>query len=244
MNRLRPRKKLVAASAVLALVGGAGAAIAASDAGPSPSSFLDSVAEHLGISREELDEATRAAALDQVDAALEAGRITEEEAERLRKEIESGELPPFFGLPLFGPHLDGPRGADGERGFDFRFEFGFGLGPGDAAGVSLSDATEYLGLSVEQLRERVADGETLAEIAEAEGKSVDGLVDALLADAKKRLDDAVADDRLSRERADEVLERLETVVRDFVENGFRGLPRLHVPRPFFPEPGAESTGSL
>jgi hypothetical protein len=236
MRGLNSKKKLAAASVALAVVGGGGVAIAAADGGPSSSSFLDSVAEHLDISREELDDATRAAALDQVDAAREAGRITEEEAERLKERIESGEMPPLFGLPLLGP-----RGNDG-RGLDFRFEFGH---RGHSAGASLSAAADYLGLTVEEIRERLADGETLAEIAKAEGKSVDGLVDAFLAEAKERLDEAVEEGRLTDpERVDEILERLESVIRDFVENGFRGLPGLHGPAPFFPETSPGSANSL
>jgi hypothetical protein len=238
MRGLKSKKKLAVASVALAVVGGGGVAVAASDSGPSPSSFLDSVAEHLGISRDELDDATRAAAIEQVDAALEAGRITEEEAERLKEQIESGEVPPFFGLPIF-PHFSGPRG-DGERGFDFRFEFRHDGGP--AVGASLSAAAEYLGLTVDQIEGRLEDGETLAEIAKAEGKTVDGLVDAFLAEAKERLDEAVEEGRLTNpERADEILERLETVIRDFVENGFRrlhGLPGLGLMLP--PDPDAEA----
>lgn len=236
MRGLNSKKKLASASVALAVVGGGGVAIAASDSGASPSSFLDSVAKHLGISREQLDDATRAAAIDQVDAALEAGRITEEEAERLKDRIESGEVPPFFGLPLLGPR------TDGERGFGFHFEFRHDGGP--AVGASLSAAAEYLGLNVEELRERLDDGETLAEVARAEGKSVDGLVDAFVAEAKERLDEAVEEGRLTEpERADEILDRLESVIRDFVENGFRGLPRLHGPAPFFPETHSGSANS-
>ena len=76
----------------------------------------DSVAEHLDISPEELDDATRAAAIDQVDAAPEAGRVTEEEAERLKERNESGEVP-GSGLPFWAHADNGP-------GFEFRFEFG------------------------------------------------------------------------------------------------------------------------
>lgn len=236
MRGLNSKKKLAVASVALAVVGGGGVAIAASDSGASPSSFLDSVAKHLGISREELDDATRAAALDQVDAALEAGRITEEEAERLKERIESGGVPPFFGLPLLGPR------GDGDHGFDFRFEFGH---RGHSAGASLSAAVDYLGLTVEEIRERLADGETLAEIAKAEGKTVDGLVDAFLAEAKEWLDEAVEEGRLTEpERADEILERLESVIRDFVENGFRGLPGPHGPAHFLPETLPGSANSL
>ena len=101
--RFRSRKALVISIAALAVVAGGGAAIAASQgSSPSPQSFFDAVAKHLGISSQKLEDASRAAALDQVDAALEEGRITKAEADALKERIESGEFPPFFG-PRFGP---------------------------------------------------------------------------------------------------------------------------------------------
>ncbi|HEX2112164.1 MAG TPA: hypothetical protein VHF67_11485 [Gaiellaceae bacterium] len=200
MRRVPTRKALTVAAAALVVTGGGGAAIAASQSeGPSPSSFLDAVARHLGVSRDELDDATKAAALDQVDAALEAGRITEEQADELRSRIESGEVPPFFG-PFFG-------------GFHHRMH---GLG------ADLCAAAEYLDLSVGELRGRLARGQSLADVAEAQDKPVDGVEQAMLREAEQRLDDAVADRTMTREQADEMLERLRCRI-DAIVNG--ELPR-------------------
>ena len=199
MSIFKSRKILAATVAGLAVTGGVGAGIAASQDDSSATSFLDSVAKHLGISSDELEEATRAAAIDQVDAALEDGRITEEQAEELKSRIESGELPPFLGPGLF---FGGPRGGE--------HEFGFGMGPGFGFhfGDKLSAATEYLGVTEDELREALRNGRSLADVAEAEGKSVDGLKNALLADARTRLDEAVADEKLTQEQANRILERL------------------------------------
>ena len=65
MSKLTSKKVLAATVAGLAVAGG-GAAIAASQTDSPASSFLDSVAKHLGISSEELEDATKAAAVDQV----------------------------------------------------------------------------------------------------------------------------------------------------------------------------------
>ena len=73
----------------------------------------------------------------------------------------------------------------------------------------LGAAAEYLVLSRDELRARLRAGDSLAEVAEAQGKTVDGLVDAMLAPLAMRLDKAVAADRVTRERADRLLERLE-----------------------------------
>lgn len=214
MRKVPSRKTLALASAALVVAGGGGAAIAAAQGdAPSPSSFLDAVARHLGVSREELGDATKAAALEQVDAALEAGRITEDQAEALKSRIESGEGPPFFG-PFFGGNHGGMHGF----------------------GADLSAAADYLDLSVERLRERIGRGQSLADVAEAQDKSVDGLKEAIIDDAEKRFDQAVDDGLLTDERANTMLERLRSRIDAIVTGDF---PRWRGPGggpPVFPRP--------
>jgi ribosomal protein S20 len=207
MHRLRTRKALAIGIAALAVIGGGGAAIAASGSPPpTGQSFLDSVARHLGISAEKLQDATKAAAIDQVDAALKDGTITKAEADRLKARIESGEFPPFFGPgPLFG-HRFGHE----------RHDFHGGL---PLFGEKLSAAADYLNLTEAQLRTKLNAGQTLAEIAMAQGKSVDGLKQAILADAKKKLDQLVEDGELTQAEADAIYERLQSHVDDLVQHG-------------------------
>jgi hypothetical protein len=229
MSIFKSRKILAATVAGLAVTGGVGAGIAASQDDARASSFFDSVAKHLGISSQELEDATRAAAIDQVDAALEDGRITEERAEELKSRIESGEMPPFFGPGLF---FERP-GRGGEHGFGF----GFGPGLGFHFGGKLDAAAEYLGVTEDELRDALGSGKSLAEIAEEKGKSVDGLKDALLAEAQTRLDEAVADERLTREQADRILERLREGIDDLVNASGENRFRFH-----FRGPGQGSDG--
>ena len=108
-------------------------------------------------------------------------------------------------------------GDPGER------ERGFG-GPGHHFffGDKLGSAAEYLGLSEDELHEQLRDGKSLAEVAEAEGKSVDGLKQAILAGAKSGLDEAVAAERLTQEQADAIYERLQGVIDDLVNGTLRG----------------------
>jgi hypothetical protein len=76
MRQVNPKRVLAAASA-LSIAVGAGGAIAASKGSSSDGqSFLSRVAGHLGISTEKLEDAAKAAAIDQIDADLEAGKIT------------------------------------------------------------------------------------------------------------------------------------------------------------------------
>ena len=228
MKRFRTRKALAIGIAALAVVGGGGAAIAASGASSSPGrSFFDSVARHLGISSQKLEDATKAAAIDQVDAALREGRITQAEADALKQRIESGDYPPFFGPffgPRFGPDLDRP----GVPPFLF--------------GEKLSSAAEYLGLTEAELRAKLNDGQTLAQIANAQGKSVAGLKDAMLKATRAKLDQLVVDGKLTQAEADETYDRFQSHLDDLIPHGmfrFRfhdendgaGVPRHE--HPFF-----------
>jgi polyhydroxyalkanoate synthesis regulator phasin len=194
------KRTIAVAVAALAVAGGGGAAIAASQgSSASPAAFFDSLAEHLGITTEELEDAAKAAATDQVDAALEEGRITQEEAERLKERIQEGDAPFLFGPALFGGHH--------HHGWPLR-------------GMKVDAAAEYLGLTGAQLRNRLEEGQSLADIARAEGKSVDGLKQALVDEARQRLDEAVEEGELTRERADEMLERLRERIDELVERSF------------------------
>ncbi len=166
-------KRVLALTAGLALAVGAGGAIAASKSSATRGdSFLARVAGHLGISTEKLQDATKAAAIDQVDADLKAGRITKAQADAMKARIETGEVPLFFG----GPHRFGDFG-----------HHGLPFGPHE----HLSATADYLGLSVPQLMQKLASGQSLADIAKAQNKSVDGLKKAILASATKALDQAV-----------------------------------------------------
>src|SRR5262249_21157557 len=133
---LRSKRAVAIAAVTVAAAGGAGVAVAATSSTSGHSNFLDDVAKHLGISRQKLDDATKAAAIDQVNADLAAGRITKDQADALKKRIESGDVPPLAGLR--GPGGGGPK-----------LGFGFG-GPGDPGMVKgflqdgIAAAAKYL----------------------------------------------------------------------------------------------------
>ena len=100
MANLRSKRAIAIAAATVVAAGGARAAVAATSNGTRPSDFLDSVARHLGISRQKLDDATKAAAIDQVNADLAAGRITKSQADELKKRIEAGDVPALGAIKL------------------------------------------------------------------------------------------------------------------------------------------------
>ena len=79
-------------------------------------------------------------------------------------------------------------------------------------------------MEVEALREALAGGQTLAEVAEGAGVAVEDLVAALVADATEHLDAAVDEGRITEERATELAEVLQERVEARV-NGELPEPR-------------------
>jgi hypothetical protein len=204
---LNRKHKIVLGAAALFAAGGSGAAIAASQSdsrGEDSKAIIDDAASELGISPSKLSEALKQALSNRVDDAVAAGRLSKAQGDELKERIESEDVP-FFG----GVH---PRGYG---------HFGF-LGDLDAA-------ASYLGLSESDLRAQLRDGKSLAQVAHDQGKSVDGLVDALLKEAKEGLDKAVADGRITEAQAAAALEGLRERIQVRAEATHLGLPRL---RPF------------
>jgi hypothetical protein len=206
--RLLSRRTTVVAAAAVAVLAAAGAAIAGSgilsDDGEKQA-FLNDAAKRLGVTPQKLEDALEGAALARIDAAVAAGRLTNEQGEALKRAIRSG-----TGIPSFG------------FGFGFGGRFGHGHGP--AVGIGFLDsAAAYLGLTMAQLHEKLRSGKTLAQVAQEQGKSVEGLEQAIVDASKKELDKAVAEGRITEAQRNELLSQLRPRVEDFVQNGFRRL---------------------
>jgi hypothetical protein len=221
-SRLRPR---VIAGAVAGLaVAGGGAALAAthfSTPQQENQAVLNDAAKQLGVEPSALSAALKKALENRVDAAVAAGRLTKAQGDELKQRIESGGVPLFAG-PGFGGH----------RMFAMR-------------GTALDAAATYLGLTDDQLRTQLERGKTLADVAKANDKSVDGLIDVMVADARQHLDAAVKAGRLTQSQEDSILSDIKSHIANFVNGklpprpqfGFRhfdgGLP----PDAAFPGPG-------
>jgi uncharacterized protein YidB (DUF937 family) len=198
------RNKVVAVIAALVVVVGAGGAIAATGAlSPKEQSeaIVNDAAEELGVQPSELTAALKTALKNQVDAAVADGRLTQAQAQAMKERIDAGEVP-LFGL---GP---GP---------------GHHHGPGLHGG--LDSAADYLGLTQAQLRTALNGDTTLAQLAKDKGKSVDGLVTAMVADAKAKLAEAVEDGRLTQAESQAMQADLKARITAMVNNArfeFRG----------------------
>src|SRR4029078_5126773 len=80
----------------------------------------------------------------------------------------------------------------------------------------LDAAASYLGLTEAQLRTRLESGKSLADVAKAQDKSLSGLKDAMLADAKTKLAAAVKAGRLTSAEEQRILSGLEQHLDDLI----------------------------
>jgi hypothetical protein len=188
------RRKLVATAVAVLAVAGGGAAIAATG-GTTPQqeskAVVQDAAKQLGVDPTKLTAALKQALKNRVDAAVAAGTLTKAQGDELKARITADEVP-----------LLGARGP----GFGHH---GHGFG-------HLGAAATYLGVTEAALQTQLADGKTLADVAKAQGKTVDGLVSALVADEKTELAAAVSAGRLTQAQADDMLANAKQRFTDMV----------------------------
>lgn len=200
----RPTKLAAATGAALAIAG-AGAALAADRLTSSKSesdAILNDAAAQLGIEPAKLTNALEQALKNRVDELVEEGHLTERQGEALKQRIDLDRLP-YLAVRPFETRFGGPGFPGGRIFFP-------GLGP------HLDEAAAYLGLSTNELRTALREGNTLADVAKDEGKSVNGLVDRLVAAEKRDLEQAVEDDYLTDAQRDRAVATLEERVTDYV----------------------------
>jgi hypothetical protein len=209
---VKKRTKLAAGAGAALAVVGAGGALAANQLSPSEESraVVEDAAKQLGVDPAKLSDALRQALENRIDEAVQDGRLTQEQGQAMKQRIEADDFP-LFGGPGFG-----------HRGFAHR---GF---------RDLGAAAAFLGVDADALQVRLRDGDTLAEVAKDEGKSVDGLVNAIVAATTTRLDEAVAAGRITKAQRNEIVaglkERTTAIVNgDFPAFKGRGGPGFGEP---------------
>ena len=241
----QPLKLLGGAAALItaALVGGTliGSVLAAPGAGGSTNSpavfgdeetdataycqtFLDTFASELGVSTDELAPAAKAAAIAAINAAVEAGDLTQDVADRMIEKVNAWD-------------------GNGCRWIGFKL----GHGAHHAARVEFMSgmweaAAETLSLTTAELREALVDS-TLEEVAEAEGVEYAGVVAAALASAQADLDAAVEAGTITQEKADAISERLEAWLNEGGVGNWGDRPHPPFFRPDAPSDAPSSDGS-
>jgi hypothetical protein len=180
------------------LLGGTAFAQTDSNGSDLRQSFIDRLADKLGISSDDLESAITDTQVEMIDEAAADGRLTDQQADTLRERAASGEG--LFGMrPVLGIHR--------MRALD----------------INLETIASQLGMTTEELRGELQSGTTLSDVITAHGSTVDAVVETLVANAKTELDDAVANGNLTQSQADQILTNLPDRLTQMIENGFPGL---------------------
>ncbi len=197
---MRAKRKLIIGLTGLILAGLGGGAYAASQSGDAHprQAFINDVAHRLNVPPGKLRAALRAAFLDRLSAAVKAGRLTQAQANEIRSRMAAHP----GGVPFGRPGMFGPGGERRRHG-------------------AMIAAARYLGLAPIELRHELFAGKTLAQIAQARGKSVTGLEQAVLAAVKARLDKAVAAKLITPGQEQKMLAAADARIKERVLHGLR-----------------------
>jgi hypothetical protein len=170
--------------------------------------LVEKLAPKLGLGQDRVTAAVKETQKELIDEAVAANRITREAGDRLKERVDAGQFVLPHGGPKAGPGKGGPAG----RG-----------GPVMAGGPQIvRETAAFLTITPERVMTELRAGKSLAQIATDNGKTRQGLIDHLTAKAKERLDAAVAEGRITRERADQALARFTQGIGQVVD-------RTHTP---------------
>ena len=191
-----PKKIIVAAvSLVLAAALFAGVALA-QDSAPAKGwffqAFLEKLAANLGVDQGKLQEALKQTELQMVDEAVQQGRLTSEQAEKIKQRIENGQLFPLG--PSYGPRPDREPG----------FKKGF-------AGKNLDVLAQALGMSTDELKAQLQQGKKISDLAQEKGLTMEQLRQKLLEAKIQAIQQAVKEGKISQEKADQLIEKMQNM---------------------------------
>jgi ribosomal protein S20 len=143
--------------------------------------------------------ANRDGRLDEVLKGLvDDGTLTQAQADKVKERLKAA-----------GPKAGGPGrgGPGGHVGLDHK--------------AGLEAAAGAIGIGVDDLRAALQSGRSMAEVAQEHGVDPQKVIDALTAEATKRIDQAVTDGKLTQEQADKAKSRLGEAIPKMV-NGKPG----------------------
>ena len=163
------------------------------------STFIGKLAARLGIGQDQLTAAMKETSKEMIDEAVQAGRLPQPAADRAKQRIDQGGS-------VFPPGRGFGRGPAGKPGL--------ALGH---LGAGVRELADWLGMTPQELTNQLRSGQSLLEVAQSKNKSRDQLVTFLTDTVKKHLDQAVANRRLTQQRADQMLQRFRDNVDQLIE---------------------------
>ena len=170
--------------------------------------WKDAFAAELGVSADDLVPAAKAATIAAIDAAVANGDLPEDIAARMKEQVENAD---GDGCRLLGAGFRAWGGHAARA--DFRLDW-------------VTAASETLGMEPVDLIAALRDGDSLRQVAQDQGVAYDVVSQAILDAAKADLDALVEAGRITQERADERLEKLDQALQS---NQFPPLGGRHGP---------------
>jgi len=164
-------------------------------------SFISKLAANLGVEESELTAALDATKQQMLEEAVEKGKITQEQADEISSNLNSGFC---FGFGF----LNGGQGPKGQ-------------GP-EGHGRNLDGIASILGITADELKAEIESGKTIEEIVTEYGMTMDQVHEKMLELKKAEIAQAVTDGKLTQEQADQILERLEQGPKGQGFGGFGG----------------------
>ncbi len=199
------KAKIIAGVAgVLALAATAGGVMVYAQSNTTPSeSTLDRVARIVGVDSSRLKDAYRQVVNEDINAKVQEGKLTQDQASRIRERIEnrieSGNFP--------GWTWEGKYRMGGLKGVMAVHE----------------DIANFLGMTSDELRDACHE-KTLVEIAQEKGKSESELREFLKKTLEDKINKAVSDGVITQEQADNMKSRLDERIDKMVtKKAPRGL---------------------
>jgi len=174
---------------------------------------LAEIAEANDIDPQTVIDALVASASERIDAAVEAGTLTEDEAAAKRAELNDEITERVNSSIDLSESKRGRHGGHGRHGKHGGYGLGHRL-------TDFSSLAELVGTDLDGLKTALGEGQTLAEIAEANGADVENVVDEIVAQVNERIDAAVEDGKLTDEEAEALRAEAATRIDDLVNNGF------------------------
>lgn len=145
--------------------------------------FIEKLAANLGVDKGKLEEAVKQTGLQLVDEAVQQGRLTSEQAEKIKARIQEGQ---WFPGHFWGREAGGP------------------------GGFHLTAVAEALGMTPDELSAQLKQGKTIPEIAQEKGISIEQLRQKVFESKIQAIQQAVKDGKLTQEKADQLIQRMQS----------------------------------
>lgn len=185
------KKKVLLVLISLALVGlFAGVALAQDSTGANRpdadapaffQAFLEKFASALGVDRDKVVAAAKEAGKQVVDEAVQQGKMTPEQAEKIKNDIDQGRFFPCP-FPRHGAWWGGPR---------------------------LDAAAQALGMTVDELKAELEQGKRISDIAKEKGLTEEQLRQKVVEAKIQAIQQAVKEGKIPQDRADKMIKRLQ-----------------------------------